>query len=109
MVMERIRGIHISDIAALRREDIDLQLLAERGEEIFFTQVFRHSFFHADMHPGNIFVSNEGQYIAVDFGIMGTLSPSDQRYIAENFVAFFRREYRRVAEQNEKKGRVPVC
>jgi len=108
MVMERIRGIPISDIAALRREDIDLQLLAERGVEIFFTQVFRHSFFHADMHPGNIFVSNEGQYIAVDFGIMGTLSPTDQRYLAENFVAFFRRDYRRVAELHVQSGWVPA-
>lgn len=108
MVMERIRGIPISDIAALRREGIDLRLLAERGVEIFFTQVFRHSFFHADMHPGNIFVSNEGQYIAVDFGIMGTLSPTDQRYLAENFVAFFRRDYRRVAELHVQSGWVPA-
>ena len=108
MVMERIRGIPISDIAALRREGVDLQLLAERGVEIFFTQVFRHSFFHADMHPGNIFVSNEGQYIAVDFGIMGTLSPTDQRYLAENFVAFFRRDYRRVAELHVQSGWVPA-
>ena len=108
MVMERIRGIPISDIAALRREGVDLQLLAERGVEIFFTQVFRHSFFHADMHHGNIFVSNEGQYIAVDFGIMGTLSPTDQRYLAENFVAFFRRDYRRVAELHVQSGWVPA-
>jgi len=107
MVMERIRGIPISDIAALRRQGIDLKLLAERGVEIFFTQVFRHSFFHADMHPGNIFVSPQGQYIAVDFGIMGTLSPSDQRYLAENFVAFFRRDYRRVAELHVMSGWVP--
>src|SRR3569623_1941962 len=107
MVMERIRGIPISDIAALRRQGIGLKLLAERGVEIFFTRVFRGSFFHADMHPGNIFVSPHGQYIAVDFGIMGTLSPSDQRYLAVNFVAFFRRDYRRVAELHVMSGWVP--
>lgn len=107
MVMERIRGTPIGDIEALRRQEIDLKTLAERGVEIFFTQVFRHSFFHADMHPGNIFVSPEGQYIAVDFGIMGTLSPTDQRYLAENFVAFFRRDYRRVAELHVLSGWVP--
>jgi len=103
MVMERISGIPISDIEGLRRHGVDLRVLAERGVEIFFTQVFRHNFFHADMHPGNIFVSREDSlarpsYIAVDFGIMGSLTPEDQRYLAENFVAFFNRDYHRVAE-----------
>lgn len=98
MVMERIYGIPISNIAALRAANIDLKRLAENGVEIFFTQVFRDSFFHADMHPGNIFVSREGRYIAVDFGIMGSLNPTDQRYLAENFLAFFNRDYRRVAQ-----------
>jgi ubiquinone biosynthesis protein len=108
MVMERIHGIPISDVAELTRQGVDLKGLAERGVEIFFTQVFRHSFFHADMHPGNIFVSPEGRYIAVDFGIMGTLSPTDQRYLAENFVAFFKRDYRRVAELHVQSGWVPA-
>jgi ubiquinone biosynthesis protein len=98
MVMERIHGIPISNIEALKQAGIDLRRLAEHGVEIFFTQVFRDSFFHADMHPGNIFVSPEGRYIAVDFGIMGSLHPTDQRYLAENFLAFFNRDYRRVAE-----------
>ena len=108
MVMERIHGIPISDVDELRRQGVDLKKLSERGVEIFFTQVFRHSFFHADMHPGNIFVSSEGRYIAVDFGIMGTLSPTDQRYLAENFVAFFKRDYRRVAELHVQSGWVPA-
>jgi ubiquinone biosynthesis protein len=98
MVMERIHGIPISNIDELVSEHIDLKKLAEHGVEIFFTQVFRDSFFHADMHPGNIFVSSEGKYIAVDFGIMGSLNPNDQRYLAENFLAFFNRDYRRVAQ-----------
>lgn len=102
MVMDRISGIPISDMEALRRNGVDLKVLAERGVEIFFTQVFQHNFFHADMHPGNIFVSRDRFglpcYIAVDFGIMGTLTPQDQRYLAENFVAFFNRDYHRVAE-----------
>nr|VFK29014.1 MAG: 2-octaprenylphenol hydroxylase [Candidatus Kentron sp. MB]VFK29542.1 MAG: 2-octaprenylphenol hydroxylase [Candidatus Kentron sp. MB]VFK74821.1 MAG: 2-octaprenylphenol hydroxylase [Candidatus Kentron sp. MB] len=102
MVMERVFGVPISDRKTLERHGTDFKLLAERGVEIFFTQVFRHNFFHADMHPGNIFVSIEDPknptYIAVDFGIMGTLTLQDQRYIAENFVAFFNRDYRRVAE-----------
>lgn len=101
LVMERIHGIPISDIETLKSYGINLQKLAERGVEIFFTQVFRDCFFHADMHPGNIFVAkdkpNDPQYIAVDFGIMGSLSPQDQRYLAENFLAFFNRDYRRVA------------
>lgn len=108
MVMERIHGSPISDIAKLRSQGIDLKMLAERGVEIFFTQVFRHNFFHADMHPGNIFVAPNGRYLAVDFGIMGTLSPSDQRYLAENFLAFFRRDYRRVAELHVESEWVPA-
>ena len=108
MVMERIHGIPISDVAELKRQGVDLKKLSARGVEIFFTQVFCHSFFHADMHPGNIFVSPAGRYIAVDFGIMGTLSPVDQRYLAENFVAFFKRDYRRVAELHVQSGWVPA-
>ena len=108
MVMERISGIPISNVDALREANIDLEALSERGVEIFFTQVFKHNFFHADMHPGNIFVSPEGQYIAVDFGIVGTLNPEDQRYLAENFLAFFNRDYRRVAELHVESGWVPA-
>jgi ubiquinone biosynthesis protein len=108
LVMERIRGIPISDVEQMRRHGIDLKKLSERGVEIFFTQVFRHNFFHADMHPGNIFVSYDHpespRYIGVDFGIMGTLSPRDQRYLAENFVAFFNRDYQRVAELHVESG-----
>lgn len=104
MVMERIHGTPIGNIDALIEKNINLQQLSERGVEIFFTQVFRHSFFHADMHPGNIFVADNGQYIAVDFGIMGTLNDSDQRYLAENFLAFFNRDYRRVAELHVNSG-----
>lgn len=92
MVMERIYGIPISNIQQLREHQIDIKKLAERGVEIFFTQVFRDCYFHADMHPGNIFVSYEHpqdpQYICIDFGIMGTLNDNDQRYLAENLVAF---------------------
>ncbi len=104
MVMERIHGTPIGDINALIEKNVNLQQLSERGVEIFFTQVFRHSFFHADMHPGNIFVADDGQYIAVDFGIMGTLNETDQRYLAENFLAFFNRDYRRVAELHVNSG-----
>jgi ubiquinone biosynthesis protein len=107
MVMERIHGTPIGDIDKLREQGIDFRRLSERGVEIFFTQVFRHNFFHADMHPGNIFVSPQGQYIAVDFGIMGTLSAEDQRYLAENFLAFFNRDYRRVAELHVQSEWVP--
>jgi ubiquinone biosynthesis protein len=102
MVMERVSGISISDMATLKRQGINFKYLAEAGVEIFFTQVFRDNFFHADMHPGNIFIdANNPQrpfYIAVDFGIMGTLSKEDQHYLAANFIAFFRRDYRKVAE-----------
>jgi len=108
MVMERISGIPVSNIEAIRAAGIDLESLAARGVEIFFTQVFRHNFFHADMHPGNIFVSPAGQYMAVDFGIVGTLSPDDQRYLAENFLAFFKRDYNRVAELHVESGWVPA-
>lgn len=107
MVMERIYGIPIGNVEAIRAAGIDMKELAERGVEIFFTQVFRNNFFHADMHPGNIFVSPTGQYIAVDFGIVGTLSPADQRYLAENFLAFFKRDYHRVAELHVESGWVP--
>jgi ubiquinone biosynthesis protein len=107
MTMERIYGMQVNDLTALQQAGVDLKSLSERGVEIFFTQVFRHNFFHADMHPGNIFVSAEGQYMAVDFGIMGTLSPQDQRYLAENFLAFFRRDYRRVAELHVESEWVP--
>ena len=111
MVMERISGIPVSNIAELRARGVDLKLLAERGVEIFFTQVFRHNFFHADMHPGNIFVDaanpEEPSYLAVDFGIVGSLLESDQHYLAENFHAFFSRDYRRVAELYVESGWVP--
>ncbi|HEY4731725.1 MAG TPA: ubiquinone biosynthesis regulatory protein kinase UbiB [Gammaproteobacteria bacterium] len=107
MVMERISGIPVTDVESIKAQGIDIKKLSETGVEIFFTQVFRHNFFHADMHPGNIFVSPQGRYIAVDFGIMGTLSPEDQRYLAENFLAFFNRDYRRVAELHIRSEWVP--
>ncbi len=102
MVMERIEGIPVSDVAALKAQGTNLKLLAERGVELFFTQVFRDNFFHADMHPGNIFISREHPedpfYIGLDCGIMGTLNDTDKRYLAENFLAFFNRDYRRIAQ-----------
>lgn len=108
MVMERIYGIPVADISTLRDYGIDIKKLAERGVEIFFTQVFRDCFFHADMHPGNIFVSTEHpqnpQYICIDFGIIGTLNDSDKRYLAENLLAFFNRDYRRVAQLHVESG-----
>jgi ubiquinone biosynthesis protein len=107
MVMERIHGMPVTNMDDLRAMDIDFKRLAEMGVEIFFTQVFRDNFFHADMHPGNIFVSSTGQYIAIDFGIMGSLSQEDQRYLAENFLAFFNRDYYRVAELHVQSGWVP--
>jgi ubiquinone biosynthesis protein len=107
MVMERIRGIPVGDIQALRDGNADFKTLAERGVEIFFTQVFRDNFFHADMHPGNIFVELPDKYLAVDFGIVGSLSDSDQRYLAENFLAFFNHDYRRVAQMHIESGWVP--
>jgi ubiquinone biosynthesis protein len=112
MVMERIHGLQISDVEGLKRAGVDMKALAERGTEIFFTQVFRDSFFHADMHPGNVFVDvtdpANPRYIAVDFGIMGSLSPVDHRYLADNFLAFFNRDYRRVAELHVASGWVPA-
>jgi len=111
LVQERIYGIPISDIEQLKQHNINLETLAETGVEIFFTQAFKHGFFHADMHPGNIMVdvsdSENPRYIAVDFGIMGTLSPNDQRYLADNFLAFFNHDYRRVAELHIQSGWVP--
>jgi ubiquinone biosynthesis protein len=104
LVMERIHGIPIGEIQQLREGGADFKLLAERGVEIFFTQVFRDNFFHADMHPGNIFVDLPAKYIAVDFGIVGSLSLSDQHYLAENFLAFFNRDYRKVAEMHVQSG-----
>jgi ubiquinone biosynthesis protein len=111
MVMERIHGIPISDMERLRAVGTDIALLAENGVRIFFTQVFRHNFFHADMHPGNIFVMvdepRNPRYAAVDFGIVGTLDPRDQNYLAENFLAVFDRDYRRVALLHVESGWVP--
>ncbi len=104
LVMERIHGIPVGDIDTLKKEGADFKLLAERGVEIFFTQVFRDNFFHADMHPGNIFVELPAKYIAIDFGIVGTLSSSDQHYLAENFLAFFNRDYRKVAQMHVESG-----
>jgi len=112
LVQERIYGTPISDMDALREAGTNIQVLAENGVEIFFTQVFRHNFFHADMHPGNIFVittdPERPKYVAVDFGIIGTLSPEDQRYLAENFLAFFDRDYHRIAKLHLDSGWVPA-
>ena len=102
LVMERINGVAINNIQEFKKHNIDLKMLAEKGVSIFFTQVFRDSFFHADMHPGNIFVDisdpTNPVYKGVDFGIMGSLSEADKKYLALNFIAFFNRDYRRVAE-----------
>ncbi len=112
MVMERIHGVSMSDIEELKSIGVNMERLSERGVEIFFTQVFKHNFFHADMHPGNIFVNisnlDDAQYIAVDFGIVGSLSPEDQRYLAENLLAFFKRDYHKVAQLHVDSGWVPV-
>ena len=111
LVQERIYGIPISDMDALRAAGTNIKRLAENGVEIFFTQVFRHNFFHADMHPGNIFVivtdPEHPKYAAVDFGIIGTLSPSDQRYLAKNLLAFFDHDYHRIAKLHIDSGWVP--
>jgi ubiquinone biosynthesis protein len=111
IVMERMRGIPISQVARLREAGVDIPKLARDGVTLFFTQVFRDGFFHADMHPGNIQVSVEpetfGRYISLDFGIVGTLTGSDKEYLAQNFVAFFRRDYKRVAELHIESGWVP--
>ena len=107
MVMERVYGTPVDEVETLKAQGVSMALLGERGVEIFFTQVFRDNFFHADMHPGNIFVEPSGRYISVDFGIMGTLTTEDQRYLAENLLAFFHRDYRRVAELHVESGWVP--
>ncbi|WP_288105631.1 ubiquinone biosynthesis regulatory protein kinase UbiB [Limnobacter sp.] len=111
ITMERMRGIPISQIERLREHHIDLKKLSRDGVEIFFTQVFRDGFFHADMHPGNIYVGDEGadfgRYIALDFGIVGTLNDVDKQYLAQNFLAFFRQDYKRVAELHVQSGWVP--
>jgi ubiquinone biosynthesis protein len=112
LVMERIHGVQVSDIAALEAQNTNMKKLAERGVEIFFMQVFEHNFFHADMHPGNIFVSEEHpelpQYIAVDMAIVGSLTREDQFYLARNLLAMFRRDYRQVAELHVQSGWVPA-
>lgn len=112
MVMERIHGVPISDMDTLRRAGTNIPKLAANGVEIFFTQCFRHNFFHADMHPGNIFVDitdpANPKYAAVDFGIIGTLDDRDRRYLAENFMAFFDRDYHRVARLHVDSGWVPA-
>lgn len=111
MVMERLHGVLINDIAELQRRGANIKRLAENGVEIFFTQAFRHNFFHADMHPGNIFVllddPQHPRYAAVDFGIVGTLDPRDQHYLAENFIAFFDHDYRRIAQLHIDAGWIP--
>jgi ubiquinone biosynthesis protein len=112
MVMERMHGVPISHIAELREKGIDLKALARAGVEICFTQVFRDGFFHADMHPGNILVATEGEqrgrYVALDFGIVGTLTDVDKNYLAQNFLAFLNRDYRRVAQAHLDAGWVPA-
>ncbi|HWQ39022.1 MAG TPA: ubiquinone biosynthesis regulatory protein kinase UbiB [Burkholderiales bacterium] len=108
MVMQRMVGTPISQIARLQQQGIDLKRLSRAGVEIFFTQVFRDGFFHADMHPGNILVAADGRYIALDFGIMGTLTEVDKNYLAQNFIAFFRRDYRGVAQAHVDAGWVPA-
>ena len=112
LVMERIYGIGVADIDTLTQLGVDMKLLAERGVEVFYTQVFRDSFFHADMHPGNVFVNAtnpaDPTWIAIDCGIVGTLNRDDKRYLAENFVAFFNRDYRKVAQLHVDSGWVPA-
>ena len=112
LVQERVYGIPIGDIEALKAHNVNLERLAEMGVEIFFTQIFKHSFFHADMHPGNIMVDatdpENPKYVAIDFGIMGTLAHDDQRYLADNFLAFFNHDYHRVAELHIESGWVPA-
>ncbi|MFN0182302.1 MAG: ubiquinone biosynthesis regulatory protein kinase UbiB [Aquabacterium sp.] len=111
LVMQRMHGVPISQVARLREAGVDIKKLARDGVTIFFTQVFRDGFFHADMHPGNIQVSiapeTFGRYIALDFGIIGTLTNWDKEYLAQNFLAFFQRDYKRVAELHVESGWVP--
>lgn len=107
MVMQWMEGTPISRVQELKRRGVDLKRLARAGVEIFFTQVFRDGFFHADMHPGNILVEDSGRYVALDFGIMGTLNETDKNYLAQNFLAFFRRDYKRVADAHLEAGWVP--
>lgn len=110
--MQRMKGIPVSQTERLAAEGVDLKDLARKGVEIFFSQVFSDGFFHADMHPGNIYVSNSpetlGRYIALDFGIVGSLSEFDKNYLAQNFLAFFNRDYRRVAQLHIESGWVPA-
>ena len=109
MVMEKMEGVPISKTAVLKEKGIDLKKLSAAGVEIFFTQVFRDGFFHADMHPGNIFVSDDGRYIALDFGIVATLTDDDKNYLAQNFLAFFHRDYKRVAQIHVECGWAPAA
>jgi ubiquinone biosynthesis protein len=108
MTMQRMRGTPVSQVDELRRQGVDIPKLARTGVEIFFTQVFRDGFFHADMHPGNILVTSEGRYVALDFGIMGTLTEVDKQYLAQNFLGFFQRDYARVARAHLEAGWVPA-
>ncbi|MCW9014905.1 MAG: ubiquinone biosynthesis regulatory protein kinase UbiB [Gammaproteobacteria bacterium] len=112
MVMERVHGVPMGEIERIKAMGVNMRVLSERGVEIFFTQVFKHNFFHADMHPGNIFVNvddlQDPKYIAVDFGIVGSLSPEDQRYLAENLLAFFKRDYHKVAQLHVDSGWIPA-
>ena len=108
MVMSWMEGTPISRLDELKRQGVDIPRLARAGVEIFFTQVFRDGFFHADMHPGNVLVTPEGKYIALDFGIMGTLTDVDKNYLAQNFLAFFRRDYKKVAQAHLDAGWVPA-
>jgi ubiquinone biosynthesis protein len=108
MVMTWMDGLPISQIDELRRRGIDIKKLARAGVEIFFTQVFRDGYFHADMHPGNILVQDDDKYVALDFGIMGTLNDVDKNYLAQNFLAFFRRDYKKVAQTHLDSGWVPA-
>jgi len=109
MVMERMYGFPVSQVDGLRAAGIDIPKLAEHGVEIFYTQVFRDGYFHADMHPGNVQVAPNGQYIALDFGIMGSLTDTDKHYLAQNFIAFFQRDYKRVAEVHIECGWAPAA
>jgi len=112
LVMEHMEGVPIDDVETLKAAGADFRVLAERGVEIFFKQVFRDNFFHADMHPGNIFVQAEHphrpRYVGLDFGIVGSLTADDQRYLAENFLAFFNQDYRRIAELHVESGWMPA-